>query len=493
MKKNISPKDVEPKEYMTRIINDHTGRTRFLSCTVHREYVPFHMVPKNLANAVIAVEDRRFYMHKGLDPKAIVRAMCYSVFTFGKRLQGGSTITQQLIKNTMFDNWTNESTLWDKLSRKSKEFIWAPSLERKISKEKILEDYLNAIYFGNGCYGVQTAARFYLGKNVWELSLGECAMIAGIPKHPSRYNPFFDVYISMGRRKVVLSAMLEEKMIRKEDYLRECRTDITDMIRRQKEKQKLPPRPYSYFEDALIDQVRSDLMEKGFTLKKARKKLFSGGLHIYSTENEDLQKYAEMLCADRHIIPDASDEGLQVAVLMMEISTGKVLASVGGKGTKTAGLVFDRVNRSRRKRSGYVMKRYFERTGQYSEDGPGISLMDMCMAYLSYESEQAEKKPYYYDRILDKSGNVVLTSEKPSEKPKPSGKEYPLPKMIEITTERDIWVIGKAGNSVLGVWDGYDDNRCIPHRKEYYTCARKIWHELSKQEKACEKQINIKQ
>lgn len=471
--KSINPKDVEPKEYMSRIINDYTGRTRFLSCAMHREYVPFHLIPENLVNAVIAVEDRRFYKHRGLDPKAIVRAMCYSTLTFGKKLQGGSTITQQLIKNTMFDNWTKESTIWDKLSRKRKEFLWAPRLERKLSKEQILEHYLNAVYFGNGCYGVQTAARFYLGKDVWELSLGECAVIAGIPRYPARYNPFFDVSISMGRRQYVLSHMLEEKMICQEDYFRECRIDITDMVRREKEKQKIPPKPYSYFEDALIYQVRSDLVEK--------EKLFSGGLYLYSTENEELQKYAEMLCADMQIIPDALDDGLQVAVVMMEKSTGKVLASVGGMGAKIAGLVFDRVNNSWRQRSGPVMKRYFERTGQYSEEGPGISLMDMCMAYLSYESGRAFRKPYYYDRILDKSGNILLTRDNPSEKPNLSGNDYPLPEMIEITTERDIWVIGKTGNHILGVWGGYDDNRCIPHRKEYYTCPRKIWHELSKQ------------
>ena len=127
-------------------------------------------------------------------------------------IQGGSTITQQLIKNTVFENWTKERTIADKLGRKVNELFLAPRLEKRISKRQIIECYLNTIYMGEGCYGVQTASRTYFGKAVGTLSLGECAMLAGIPKNPARYDPFLHLQGSIDRRNQVLDIMYRGRL-----------------------------------------------------------------------------------------------------------------------------------------------------------------------------------------------------------------------------------------------------------------------------------------
>ena len=150
---NITKKDVTPTGFETHIINQSGNVTRVLARGESRKvYVKYGRIPVNLIKAVVAVEDKRYYRHKGIDLKAIIRAVVRTVSSGGKNIQGGSTITQQLIKNTVFVNWTKERTVFDKLGRKINELLLAPGLEKRMSKRQILECYLNTIYFGEGCY-----------------------------------------------------------------------------------------------------------------------------------------------------------------------------------------------------------------------------------------------------------------------------------------------------------------------------------------------------
>lgn len=174
-------------------------------------YTKIDKIPQNLKNAVVAVEDKRFYKHSGVDLISIGRAIVANVKE-GRIKEGGSTITQQLAKNLFL---SGERTF----ERKFKEMILALEIESKYSKEEILEMYLNVVYFGSGAHGVQNASKVYFDKNVWELSLGECAMLAGLPQAPSAYNPkkYYDK--AKIRQEVVLNLMEENGFIKENKKL----------------------------------------------------------------------------------------------------------------------------------------------------------------------------------------------------------------------------------------------------------------------------------
>ncbi|MCY6369437.1 transglycosylase domain-containing protein [Clostridium ganghwense] len=171
-------------------------------------YTKIDNIPRDLKNAVVAVEDKRFFNHPGFDIIAIGRSIIIDIKE-GKFKAGGSTITQQLAKNLFLSNEK-------KLNRKIKELILAIKLEQKYSKEEILEMYLNVIYYGSGAYGIQNASQEYFDKNVWELSLEECAMLAGLPQAPSAYNPKKHFERAKKRQKVVLSRMAKNGFINEE-------------------------------------------------------------------------------------------------------------------------------------------------------------------------------------------------------------------------------------------------------------------------------------
>jgi len=174
-----------------------------------RYYVSIDEVPDKLIYAFVAAEDRNFFKHRGVDPSAIIRAF-FANLKAGRVVQGGSTITQQLAKNLFL---TRERTI----GRKIREALLAIKIERTFDKRKILELYLNQIYLGNGTYGVEAAARVYFGKNVRDLSLEEAALLAGLPKAPSRFNPFVNPELAKTRRNYVLRRMLEEGYIQIQD------------------------------------------------------------------------------------------------------------------------------------------------------------------------------------------------------------------------------------------------------------------------------------
>ena len=182
-------KDVQPDGYRTTVLDtDGNVALTLTGEASNRIYVDLAYIPKDLQHAFVALEDERFYKHPGIDFKGIVRAVWTGVST-GHFNQGASTITQQLLKNNVLTSWTEEKTFMDKVERKIQEQYLAVILEMRTSKDWILENYLNTINLGGGCWGVETASRYYFDKDVSELTLSECAVLAGITKSPTTYNP----------------------------------------------------------------------------------------------------------------------------------------------------------------------------------------------------------------------------------------------------------------------------------------------------------------
>jgi len=298
---------------MTAILADDGRPIRFFYLE-RRIPIPLNEVPETLIHALIAVEDSRFYQHFGLDLKGILRALWKDIRSLSAA-EGGSTLTQQLSKVLFL---TPEKTL----VRKLREAILAINIERRYSKEEILNLYLNQIYFGEGAYGVEAAARTYFGKSARELDLAECAMIAGIPRSPTLYSPISNAERAVERMKVVLGRLFEEKYITAEEYNQTVRTGFSIAP-------VLPSRdPAPYF----TEEVRKQLEERfGANL------VYRGGITVQTTLDLDLQEAAEEAVAeglgryeDRH--PSASDDPpVQASLLAMDPLTGKVLAHVGGR------------------------------------------------------------------------------------------------------------------------------------------------------------------
>lgn len=241
----------------------------------------------DLQHAFVAIEDARFYEHNGIDIRGIFRAGVTAIVT-GDLSQGASTITQQLLKNNFFTNWTNEETKLDSINRKIQEQYLAIQLEKITTKETILENYLNTINLGQNTLGVEAASERYFNKDVSELNLSEAAVIAAITQNPSRFNPISNPEENAKRRKKVLTKMLEQGYIDESQYNTALDDDVYDRI--QVVNSQVATSSTTYFVDALTDQVIADLIEqKGYSETQAYQKLYSGGLHIYSTEDPAIQ------------------------------------------------------------------------------------------------------------------------------------------------------------------------------------------------------------
>jgi len=280
-----------------------------------RDPVPLKSIPRYLTAALVATEDRKFYQHSGVDIKGIARAIIKDI-SAGGFVEGASTITQQLAK-TLF--LTPRKTI----VRKIKEAILAFQLERRYTKEEILELYLNQVYFGSGAYGVQSAAEIFFGKPVQDLNLAECALIAGMPKSPSRYSPLVNKNLAHKRRNIVLKQMLEMEIVTAEQYNQAANSDI----QLQDDNKSLNRAPY------FVEYIQKNL--EGL-LGDAQ--LYKGGLSIYTTLDLDLQEAAQ----------SAVDEGLlslrarmkknniqpaapQAALICLDVKSGGILAMVGGR------------------------------------------------------------------------------------------------------------------------------------------------------------------
>ena len=350
----------------------------------NRIWANLDQIPKNLQKAVVAIEDKRFYTHKGVDWHGTARAIFSTIF--GGSVQGGSTITQQLVKNVTGDNQNT-------VKRKVMEIYRAQEMEKRYEKDEILEAYLNEVYFGYSCYGVVTASLKYFNKDVSELSLAECASLIAITNNPSLYDPLqtdWGLENNRTRQLLVLGAMLdqgkidqaaydaakEENVVFSNGYTilggrvdvdtdKKDDTDTDGGDEQPEEETKTATSSQSYFTDAVIEDVATALVEKyGLTdstnpvtgkvttaFDQGVNMVYGKGYKIYTTQNPDYQKIAEEVCSDTSNLPytttytngygEKETEQLQVGMTIVDPYTGYVVAMVGGAGAKEGARVWN--------------------------------------------------------------------------------------------------------------------------------------------------------
>lgn len=308
-------------------------------------WVPYSKMPKNLIDAVVATEDKRFFSHNGVDWITTVKAMS-NYFIGYKSTFGASTITQQLIKNL-----TDEDEV--KIERKVREIFRALSLEKQLSKQEILEMYLNIVYFGNNCYGVQAAANTYFGKDISELDLVECASLVAILKNPSSYEPRYHLDRNDKRRKdEVLYTMWQQGILTQEEFDTAYDTELKVLSAGEADSDTSGNNVFSWYTEAVFNSVRDDLMEKyGYSRYVASTSIYTGGLRIYTLMDPEVQNVLEEIYEANS--PDvflATSEALQPESSMVVIDpyTGDVLGLVGGRGNKTQNRILNRATGSKR-------------------------------------------------------------------------------------------------------------------------------------------------
>lgn len=289
---DVSIESIVTMGYATNVYNEKGELTDTLVMQgSNREEVTYDELPQDLIDAFVAIEDERFWEHNGIDTRAIFRA-AKGVLT-GDSSGGGSTLTQQLIKNNVF-NGGFEKSFGEKLERKFQEQYLALALEKTMDKKLILTNYLNTINLGNNCLGVKVAARRYFNKDVSELTLSECAVIAGITQNPSKLNPITGKERNSEKRKVILEYMQDQGYITEEEKQIALADDVYDRIQNVDIISKEQMNTYSYFTDELIDQVTTTLKDEfGYTDTQAHNLLYSGGLSIYTTQNPDIQRIVD--------------------------------------------------------------------------------------------------------------------------------------------------------------------------------------------------------
>ena len=289
---DISAMDVTPTGFSTTVYSQSGEQIATLVASgANRKYVTIDEVPLDLQHAFVAIEDSRFYEHNGIDPKAIIRAGIAGIMNGFHFNQGGSTITQQLLKNSVLEEvWANESSKLERIQRKLQEQYLAVALEKQVNnKDWILENYMNTINLGSNTLGVQAAANRYFGKDVSELTLSECAVIAGITKNPYGYNPISHPERNAERRTLVLDAMLKENYISQKQYDEAMADDVYSRISEHNTYVKSTASSNSYFVDAMTDQLFDDLVALGYTEAEAYKLIYQGGLSICTTQDLDIQ------------------------------------------------------------------------------------------------------------------------------------------------------------------------------------------------------------
>ncbi len=289
---DISAMDVTPTGYSTTVYSqDGKQIATLVASGANRKYVTIDEIPLDLQHAFVAIEDARFYEHNGIDPKGIVRAALDGITNGFHFNQGASTITQQLLKNSVLEEaWANENSKFERLERKLQEQYLAVVLEKQVNdKNWILENYMNTINLGANTLGVQAAANRYFGKDVSELTLSECAVIAGITKSPSAYNPISHPDKNAERRTLVLNNMLEQNYITQKQYDEAIADDVYARISEHNTTVTSSASSNSYFVDAMTEQLFDDLVSLGYTETDAYKLIYQGGLSIYTTQDLDIQ------------------------------------------------------------------------------------------------------------------------------------------------------------------------------------------------------------
>lgn len=282
--------NVQPTGFSTFVYDiDGNQTAKLIAENSNRIPVTMDMVPENLAHAFVAIEDARFYEHNGIDIKGIIRAGVRGITT-GNFSEGASTITQQLLKNNVFTDWTQEGRglSMDKIERKIQEQYLALELEKTTGKDEILLNYMNSINLGQNTLGVQAASQRYFNKSVSDLTLSECAVIASITQNPSKYNPISHPENNEERRAKVLKNMLEQEYISQEEYDEALADDVYARIQTTNEEVK-DTSINTYFVDALTEDVLNDLVAAGYNETQAYTLLYTGGLKIYSTQDPEIQ------------------------------------------------------------------------------------------------------------------------------------------------------------------------------------------------------------
>ena len=303
---DISNIDVSPSGFSSFIYDSEGNQTaKLVASDSNRIPVTMDQIPENLTHAFVAIEDERFYSHNGIDIKGILRAAAEVIKSKGKLTQGASTITQQLLKNNVFTDWTSENSNIDKIKRKIQEQYLALELEKVMSKDKILENYMNTINLGQNTLGVQAAALRYFNKNVYELNLSECAVIAGITQNPSKNNPILHPDENAKRREKVLKNMLEQGYITQSEYDEAKADDVYSKIQSTNE-EVADTNVNSYFDDAVTDAVYEDLLAAGYNDTQAYSLLYSGGLSIYSTQDPSIQNICDSVFTNEENYPEGT-------------------------------------------------------------------------------------------------------------------------------------------------------------------------------------------
>ncbi|GHU86675.1 hypothetical protein FACS1894198_6960 [Clostridia bacterium] len=346
-------------------------------CKLHgsenRIWVNYEDLPEYIGNAAIAVEDKRFLHHRGVDLVRTAAAFLNEIFPFLHGRQGGSTITQQVVRNVTGDNAPT-------IPRKIREIIRALYLEKKLTKQEILERYLNAVTFGNNVYGVEAAANLYFNKSAKDLTLHEAAAIIGITRWPVGYDPFLKPEANKKRQKYVLKLMLESDFITKEQYDKAVSAELK-LADVNNPKNKTGG-VNSYFVDHIITNVAEDLMKKyGYTRKYAEKQIYGGGYRIYTTMDEPIQDILEGEFEASSVFSHVTNgKNLQAAMVIMD-PNGAVKGIVGGIGKK-------KVNRGLNRATGTTRQ-------------PGSAIKPVSVYALAIDNNLLN----YSSRVLDKPLN----------------------------------------------------------------------------------------
>ena len=308
----VSEVNITPLGAATFVYDEEGNKLQKLTApNSNRMPVAMDQIPEDMQHAVVAIEDERFYEHNGSDVRGILRAAVRGITSMDFS-EGASTITQQLLKNNVFTNWTNESSQIEKFKRKFQEQYLAIQVEKELGdKNVILENYLNTINLGAGAYGVQAAAQRYFGKDVWDLNLSECATIAGITQNPTLYNPILNPSENADRREDVLEHMLEQEYITQAEFDEAMGDNVYDRIQSNNLMEESEVTVYSYFTDHLTDEVINDLQTlKGYSERDAENKLYSGGLRIFTTQNPQIQKIVD----EEYLNPDNFPANVEYAL-----------------------------------------------------------------------------------------------------------------------------------------------------------------------------------
>ncbi len=309
-----------------------------LYSTENRVWVDYDKIPKPMKDAIVSIEDKRFWDHSGVDWRRTFGAV--TTLATGGSSYGGSTITQQLIKNVTGDNDVS-------LTRKVKEIFRALNLEKKYSKEEILAAYLNVVNFGSGCNGVQAAANLYFNKNIQDCDIAECAAIAGITQNPSKYSPMVHPELNKERQQTVLGEMHDQGKISEEEYKKAMAESENMKFAAIKSDTKNNSAPiWNWYVDTLFEDVKAGLMQAyNCSSEKAVDMIYHDGLKIYAAMDTKMQTIAEQTLQADNVF--GNNKKLQAGYIAMDYS-GRVLATVGSRGIKKSNRLFSLATNSKR-------------------------------------------------------------------------------------------------------------------------------------------------